>query len=106
MNEAETKSELIDPRLAASGWGVVEGSKVQPEYPITAGRIQTGGKSLTADYVLVYRGRKLSVIEAKSCDLVHKPLPVKQGLRKLRRASIMDWKKNRESLSNSCFPNT
>ena len=69
MNEAETRAELIDPKLTASGWGVVEGSKVQREYPITAGRIQTGGsrgKSLTADYVLVYRGRKLAVIEAKS----------------------------------------
>jgi type I restriction enzyme R subunit len=69
MNEAETRAELIDPKLTASGWGVVEGSKVQREYPITAGKIQTGGcrgKSLTADYVLVYRGRKLAVIEAKS----------------------------------------
>ena len=69
MNEAETRAELIDPMLKESGWGVVEGSKVQREYPITAGRIQTGGirgKSLTADYVLVYRGRKLAVIEAKS----------------------------------------
>lgn len=72
MNEAETRAELIDPKLAACGWGVVEGSKVQREYPITAGRIQTGGsrgKPLTADYVLVYRGRKLAVIEAKSSDL-------------------------------------
>lgn len=87
MNEAETRAELIDPKLAACGWGVVEKSKVQREYPITAGRIQTGGsrgKPLTADYVLVYRGRKLAVIEAKSCDLVHIPLLVQQGLRKPR----------------------
>jgi len=28
MNEAETKAELIHPKLKASGWGVVEGSKV------------------------------------------------------------------------------
>lgn len=72
MNEAETRAELIDPLLRASGWGVAEGSKVLREYPITAGRIQTGGargKSLKADYVLVYRGRKLAVIEAKSDDL-------------------------------------
>jgi type I restriction enzyme, R subunit len=71
MNEAETRAELIDPMLKASGWGVVEGSKVQREYPITAGRIQTGGsraKPLIADYVLVYHGRKLAVIEAKSRD--------------------------------------
>ncbi len=73
MNEAETRAELIDPQLQASGWGVVAGTKVLRDYPITAGRIQTGsrrGKSLTADYVLVYRGRKLAVIEAKSSDLV------------------------------------
>ncbi len=68
MNEAETRAELIDPKLKESGWGA-DGSKVQREYPITAGKIQTGGvrgKSLTADYVLVYQGRKLAVIEAKS----------------------------------------
>jgi type I restriction enzyme R subunit len=28
MNEAETRAELIDPKLKASGWGVIEGSKV------------------------------------------------------------------------------
>jgi type I restriction enzyme R subunit len=27
-NEAETRAELIDPALKASGWGVIEGSKV------------------------------------------------------------------------------
>ncbi len=26
MNEAETRAELIDPKLKACGWGVVEGS--------------------------------------------------------------------------------
>lgn len=69
MNEAETRAELIDPALKASGWGVIEGSKVLREYHITAGKIQTGGgraKPLIADYVLVYRGRKLAAIEAKS----------------------------------------
>ena len=28
MNEAETRAELIDPALAAAGWGVVEGSRI------------------------------------------------------------------------------
>jgi type I restriction enzyme R subunit len=72
MNEAETRAELIDPKLKACGWGVIEGSKVLREYNITAGKIQTGGiraKKLTADYVLVYKGIKLAVIEAKSDDL-------------------------------------
>ncbi|MDO8886066.1 hypothetical protein [Candidatus Oleimmundimicrobium sp.] len=43
MNEAETRAELIDPKLKASGWGVVDGSKVLREYNITIGKIQTGG---------------------------------------------------------------
>jgi type I restriction enzyme R subunit len=69
MNEAETRAELIDPKLKACGWGVVEGSKVLREYHITQGKIQTGGgrgKKEIADYVLVYKGIKLAIIEAKS----------------------------------------
>ena len=71
MNEAETRAELIDPKLKACGWGVVEGSKVLREYPITVGKIQTGGrgKREIADYVLVYKGVKLAVVEAKSDEL-------------------------------------
>ncbi|MBI4846279.1 MAG: DEAD/DEAH box helicase family protein [Candidatus Omnitrophica bacterium] len=72
MNEAETRAEYIDPKLKASGWGVVDSTKVLREYKITAGKIQTGGgraKPLIADYVLVYRGRKLAIIEAKSNEL-------------------------------------
>lgn len=72
MNEAETRAELIDPKLRECGWGVVEGAKILREYNITAGKIQTGGvrsKKLTADYVLVYKGIKLAVVEAKSDDL-------------------------------------
>ena len=74
MNEAETRAEHIDPALKAAGWGVVEGSKILREYPITPGRIEghgKRGKALTADYVLVYRNRKLAVNEAKAWD---KPL--------------------------------
>ena len=72
MNEAETRAELIDPKLRDCGWGVVKGSKILREFHITAGRIQTGGiraKKLTADYILVYKGIKLAVIEAKSAGL-------------------------------------
>ena len=72
MNEAETRAELIDPKLKACGWGVVEDSKVLREYNITAGKIQTGGgrsKRIIADYVLVYKGIKLAVVEAKSDEL-------------------------------------
>lgn len=72
MNEAETRAELIDPQLKAAGWGVVEGSKVLREFHITAGKILLGGtkgKPLIADYVLVYKNRKLATIEAKSDEL-------------------------------------
>ncbi|MFM9865499.1 MAG: type I restriction endonuclease subunit R, partial [Micropepsaceae bacterium] len=71
MNEAETRAEHIDPALKAAGWGVVEGSKILREYPITLGRIEglgRRGKPLTADYVLVYRSHKLAVVEAKAWD--------------------------------------
>jgi len=69
MNEAETRAELIDPKLKESGWGIVEGSKILREYHITLGKLQTGAgraKPLISDYILAYRGRKLAVIEAKS----------------------------------------
>ena len=71
MNEAETRAEHVDPALKAAGWGVVEGSRVLREYPITLGRIEGLGrraKPLIADYVLVYRNHKLAVIEAKAWD--------------------------------------
>src|SRR6266852_1599356 len=74
MNEAETKAEHIDPALKSAGWGVVDGSRILREYPITLGRIEghgRRGKPLIADYVLVYRNHKLAVIEAKAWD---KPL--------------------------------
>jgi type I restriction enzyme, R subunit len=72
VNEAETRAELIDPALAAAGWGVVDGSKVHREYQITNGRLQGAGKRSEkdiADYVLSFRGKKLAVIEAKRRDL-------------------------------------
>lgn len=79
MNEAETRAEHIDPALKAAGWGVVEGSRIRREYPITLGRLEGGGgrrgKPLTADYVLEYRNTRLAVIEAKAWDQ-----PVTEGL--------------------------
>ncbi len=71
MNEAETRAELIDPALAASGWGAVDGSRVAREFQITVGRLEGAGrrgKAEIADYVLVYRGQRLAVIEAKKRD--------------------------------------
>lgn len=77
MNEAETRAELIDPALKAAGWGVVEGSRVRREV-ITLGRLQGAGQRARqeiADYVLIYRGQKLGVIEAKK-----RSLPVTEGV--------------------------
>lgn len=71
MNEAETRAEYIDPALKAAGWGMVDGSRILREYPITLGRLEGSGrrgKALSADYVLVYRNHKLAVIEAKAWD--------------------------------------
>ena len=72
MNEADTRAELIEPQLKASGWGVVDGSRILREYHITAGKIQTGGqraKPLIADFILEYNNRKIATIEAKSDEL-------------------------------------
>src|SRR5215470_4216266 len=77
MNEAETRAELIDPKLKASGWGIVESSKILREYRISDGKIQIGGrgKCEIADYVLEYKGIKLAVVEAK-----HSGLPAGEGV--------------------------
>jgi type I restriction enzyme R subunit len=78
MNEAETRAEKIDPKLAAAGWGVVEGTKVLREFQFTDGKLQAGGKRtkpLIADYILTYKGHKLAVVEAKSDEL-----PVGEGV--------------------------
>ena len=58
MNEAETRAEHIDPALAAAGWGVVEGSRIRREYPITLGRLEghgRRGKGLTAKVSINHR---------------------------------------------------
>lgn len=52
MNEAEARAEHVDPALKAAGWGVVEGSRVRREVPITPGRsdeLGRCGKGLIAD---------------------------------------------------------
>ncbi len=71
-NESETRAELIDPALRAAGWGTVAGSRVLREFKITQGRLLGAGRRThpdIADYVLIYRNRKLAVIEAKREDL-------------------------------------
>lgn len=72
MNEADTRAELIDPKLKQAGWGDVAESRVQREYNINAGEIRSGGirtGQMKADYVLAYKNRKLAVVEAKSVEV-------------------------------------
>jgi len=74
MNEAQTKHDLIEPALRKAGWGVVEGSRLLLEFPITQGRLIGQGrraKPLQADYVLEYKNRRIGVIEAKKRDLYY-----------------------------------
>lgn len=58
MNEAQTKHDLIEPALHEAGWGIVEGSRLRLEFPITKGRIIGQDRRATplfADYVLEYK---------------------------------------------------
>ena len=71
MNEAQTEHDYIDPALKEAGWGVVEGSYIRKQYPITKGRLigrEVRERPLKADYVLQYNNRNLAVIEAKASD--------------------------------------
>jgi type I restriction enzyme, R subunit len=77
MNETETRAELIDPALRAAGWGIIADSRIRREV-IAPGRLIGNGRrepNEYSDYVLVYRGEKLAVIEAK-----RKELPDTEGL--------------------------
>lgn len=72
--EADTRAERIDPVLNQAGWGVVEGSRIRREM-ICPGRILSGGKrgkGLSSDYVLIYKGHKLAVLEAKRAGVSHR----------------------------------
>lgn len=82
MNEADTRAELIEPALRAAGWGVEDGSRIKREV-IAPGRLIGGGrrgKQDIADYVLIHRGQKLAVLEAKK-----RALPVTEGLGQAKR---------------------
>lgn len=71
MNEAQTKHDLIEPALREAGWGIVEGSRLRLEFPITKGRLIGQNKRATAlfaDYVLEYNNRRIGVVEAKKRD--------------------------------------
>ena len=71
MNESDTRLHKIDPQLKAVGWGILDGSRITTEYTFTKGKISQTMKGMPkrADYVLIYKGVKLAVIEAKSDEL-------------------------------------
>ena len=71
MNESDTRLHKIDPQLKAAGWGVLDGSRITTEYTFTKGQISQTMKGMPkrADYVLIYKGVKLAIIEAKSDEL-------------------------------------
>jgi type I restriction enzyme R subunit len=67
MNEAQTRQDLIDPKLRAAGWFEAP-SAVRVEVSITRGALIGGGRRavpLSADYVLMHNHRNLAVVEAK-----------------------------------------
>ncbi|QDZ03229.1 DEAD/DEAH box helicase family protein [Nitratireductor mangrovi] len=72
--EAETRTNRILPVLQAAGWGKIDGSRIREEL-ICPGRIQSGGtrgKALSCDYVLMHKGHKLAVLEAKRAGISHR----------------------------------
>ncbi len=71
MNESDTRLHKIDPKLKQAGWGTVEGSRITTEYTFTRGKISQSQKAVPkrADYVLIYKGVKLAIVEAKSDEL-------------------------------------
>ena len=76
-NEAQIRLDFIDPAIRAAGWGTVEGSRISVEHKITDGRLVGGGRRaqpLSADYVLIYRNKKLAIVEAKA-----EKYPVSEG---------------------------
>lgn len=70
MNEAQTRLDKVNPKLRECGWGVVKESRIlveQNAYKLTNGKIgSSSSRALKVDYILVYKGVKLAIIEAKS----------------------------------------
>lgn len=70
MTEDDTRAELIEPKLRASGWETnpSKSIRVLRNFAINDGEIQVGGKrgrALRADFALEYKNTILAVIEAK-----------------------------------------
>lgn len=73
-SEADTRAELIDPKLIEAGWARSDKIRVAREYPISIGRIidsKNRGQKLSADYALIYKNVIIGIIEAKKSSLIH-----------------------------------
>lgn len=71
-SEADTRAELIDPKLRAAGWVRSDQVNVRREYTISPGRIldkNTRASKLSADYVLIYKNQIIGIVEAKKSTL-------------------------------------
>lgn len=83
LNEAETRAELIDPALTRWGWLRSSDTYLKREHYFAPGRIVGSGqpqKAMKVDYMLVHRGRKVAVLEAKSENE-----PLTEGLAQAKR---------------------
>ena len=82
-SEADTRAELIEPKLREAGWGITENSFIRREYVIRIGRILDGyhrEEKLFADYALFYKNQIAGIVEAKKSSLNYRasipaPLP-------------------------------
>nr|WP_209329179.1 hypothetical protein [Lunatimonas salinarum] len=70
MYEAETRAELMDPKLKACGWGVVEGSKVL-RFQQTIVRQLDALRSETQKLEAVYQ-KKLADLEEPKKSILQK----------------------------------
>lgn len=73
-SEADTRAELIDPKLSEVGWVRSDRIRVAREYPISKGRIidsHNRTSKLSADYALIYNNVIIGIIEAKKSSLSH-----------------------------------
>lgn len=88
MNESQTRLEKIDPKLRKAGWGTVADSRILTEqnaYTIAPGKV--GAKSRMPkkiDYLLMYRGVKLAIVEAKRDEL-----PASEGVMQAKEYAAM-----------------
>ena len=73
MNESDTRRKKIDPKLKEALWEVTPDSAIYTEqsaYEIAPGRIGRAERNpKKIDYLLVYKGIKIAIVEAKKDEL-------------------------------------